>query len=746
MKKPIKKEDYLRHKEPIVSPGTNIDRTKIIHGHDVGFNDDITDYYTSINCGVLLDNSFDVGISLESSIENKDGYLVGKWHMVCPPNLKLGQVMDRMPFGIIDKTITGLGATTLELTTQVRSSIVVVPTKALAYNKHISINKQYEELTMYVGSRYGDINREISEVDIANYLNKRGDKIRKFITVADSLPKLLGYLEDFHEAVYTDYFLMIDEIDTMQMDSSYRPRLEVVSDYYFKFDFMNRAMVSATVQPFSNEYLENEGRLLLSWADQPKRNIHLIASNYVEDAAMNVIGNLKEEVDGKILVAYNSLDGIFNIIKLLDLKPDEYGILCGNRSTAKVISFDDNALDSITGDGELKKHITFITCAFFAGIDIMDSCHLVSISSFNQPFTHLSLAKLTQIAGRCRKGNLSETIIYDIANRKDFQQFANATDYRQSLLYIATNYANFLNSMMSLISNDEKLKPLERFVKSYVLFAAKDKATSTDYPLAIVREHSLSKQFVPSYFNIDALVDRWNTINNVYLHELTLYNALLAEGHNVTIEAPIFIPKEEHITDFTKEIKQAGKNLLYKQFDDLRVKLLDWEANNRNDYAFDEIHRECDKRVQDNVITPFKKLHVFIDSEFLLDGLKDCFLHNRKLRNFINAAVFYALPNEHPFKATMLATFGVDKESGESTQRFDLQERHKKVKEVFLTILKFDLNYEPSVISDLLNSCFSWARSGQGNRIVGLNPLGFPALKTNMSIYTNILDILVFPR
>lgn len=79
MKKPIKKEDFLRQKEPINSSGTNIHGTYVVHGHDVGFNEDISEYYSSINCGVLLDNSFDKGISLCAPLENVDGYYVGKW-------------------------------------------------------------------------------------------------------------------------------------------------------------------------------------------------------------------------------------------------------------------------------------------------------------------------------------------------------------------------------------------------------------------------------------------------------------------------------------------------------------------------------------------------------------------------------------------------------------------------------------------------------------------------------------------
>lgn len=745
MNKPIKKEDFLRHKAQIDSPGTNMHRSHVIHGHDIGFNDEITDYYTSINCGVLLDNSFDKGISLCTPLENRDGYMVGQWEMICPADLKLGQIMDRMPFGIIDKTITGLGATTLELVSQIRSSIIVVPTKALAYNKHILINQTYDGLTMYVGSRYGDIHKDTTKTEVRKYLSNRGDAIRKFLTVADSLPKLLGFLEELGEPIYEDYFLMIDEIDTMQMDSSYRPRLEAVTDYYFKFDFMNRAMVSATIQPFSNANLEKEGRVLLRWEKQPQRNIGLVNTNYVDDAAFNVIYNLIDETDDKILVAYNSLDGIFNIVKLLGLQSNDYGILCSNRSSDKVENFEENATDAITSDGKLKKRITFITCAFFAGIDIMESCHLISISSYNQPFTYLSIAKLAQIAGRCRYGNLSETIIYDVTERNFHNEVINAIDYRSSLLNRAEKYAQFLNTMLSLANDDEKLSPMADFVKSYVSFAAKDKSSATDYPLSIVREHSITKQFVPSYFNIDALTDRWETIHNLYSQELSLYEALINDGHSVTIEPPIYIPKHEHDNEFIKAIKEIGKEQVANQFEALRTALLDWGNNNGNDFAFEEIARSVSKRLQENIIMPFKLLHTYIPAEHLLECLGECYMHDRKIRNFINAAIFYSLPSEHPFKATLMMTYGVDI-MGQGKQRFNMEERHNRLKEVFTSVLNYKLEYDKAVLSDLLNSCFKWARNKDGDRVNGLNPLDFPPLKKAMNVNAQLLNLLVFPK
>ena len=47
---------------------------------------------------------------------------------------KLGDIFITSPYGLIKKNRTGVGATTLELNSP-RNSIIVVPTKALAYNK-----------------------------------------------------------------------------------------------------------------------------------------------------------------------------------------------------------------------------------------------------------------------------------------------------------------------------------------------------------------------------------------------------------------------------------------------------------------------------------------------------------------------------------------------------------------------------------------------------------------------------------
>lgn len=746
MNVPTKKEDFPRHKELIESYGTQIHGSKMIHGHSAHFNEDITEYVSEINCAILRDNAIDKGISLLSTIENNEGYVVGKWEMVCPPNLKLGQIMDRVPFGIIDKTITGFGATTLEITSAIRSSIIVVPTKALAYNKAKWANSTVDGYCLYVGSKYGEDGIDIGEGEIRKYLQTRETDVRKFIVVADSLPKLLGCLEEMGEPVYNDYFLMIDEVDTMQSDSPYRPRLETIMDYYFRFDFMNRAIVSATVQPFSNPALEKEARLSIRREKMESRKIKLIHTNYIDDAAAHIIDSILKESDQHVLVAYNSLDGIFNIIKTLGLKDEEYGIMCSERSIDKVKEFSDCADKAIDEGGILLNRVTFMTCAYFAGIDINTPCHLVTLSSNLQPFTYLSLSKITQIAGRCRVGNLSETIIYDLPVKKPVA-FWEVEEYKKSLTTRAKKYINFLKTISDMANSEHELRPMLSFIDSYVSFIGKGKASTTDYPLSIVRKNAISKELQPSYFNIDALVERWYLVHYIYNDENRLYNELISQGHIVDGITPLFVPKENHNKYDIKQIKEKAKARQLAEFHSLKIQLLQWvENDNGNEYSLEEIRRNSSKRLQEGVVDVFRLLYKYISPTYLLDKLEVCFGHDRSLRNFINSAIFYILPADHPFKATLLAIYKVDINTGKSEIKFDLNERNKAILDVFRNVLHYDLNVESIVLSDFNKSFFRWARSKEGDKVNGLNPMGFPTALSQLPNNINVLDIIRLSR
>ena len=183
---------------------------------------------------------------------------------------KLGDFFDRLPYGVINKNITGIGATSLELRAD-RNSIIVLPIKAIAYNKYKAYTlEKGDGSCMYVGSPIGDIKSDITPKKIEEYLLLENGKPKKFLVVADSLPKVLKAIGEEH---YNDYFLMVDEVDSLQSDSTYRPALENVMDYYTKFNQTNRAAVSATLRNFTHPVLLEETVITTAYKNMPKRHI-----------------------------------------------------------------------------------------------------------------------------------------------------------------------------------------------------------------------------------------------------------------------------------------------------------------------------------------------------------------------------------------------------------------------------------------------------------------------------------------
>lgn len=162
--------------------------------------------------------------------------------------LKLSFYIDKMPHGIVDKQLAGIGATSLEIGSK-RNSIIVFPTKILAYNKW----QRNKTKLLYVGGKINDERDTTSIKEIQSYLSDDKVVYKKFLVVADSLYKLLQIIE---KERYKDYFLMIDEVDMIQSESNYRPRLESLIDHYFEFPPKNRCLVTATMREFSNPQLQ----------------------------------------------------------------------------------------------------------------------------------------------------------------------------------------------------------------------------------------------------------------------------------------------------------------------------------------------------------------------------------------------------------------------------------------------------------------------------------------------------------
>lgn len=547
------------------------------------------------------------------------------------------------PYGLIKKNRTGIGATTLELNSP-RNSIVVVPTRALAYGKAASSKIEGESnkyRVLYVG---GDITGFIVP-EISDYLMDSSIHYKKFIVVADSLPRLLHIIGKEH---YKDYFLMIDEIDSYQYDCSYRPNMENVMDYYFQFPISHRCLVSATIGEFSNKDITEEPVINVKFDNTQSRNINLIHTDKAEFRLKKLIEEIATaNPDEKILVAYNSVKGCATIINSLDesLK-SECAILCSSKNEEITEYYSDIVED------RLPKRITFMTCTYFVGIDITERFHLITAINVSKPYTILSTDKLQQIAGRCRhpEGLLSEAIIYTTKNNNEIP-----TDLQEQVLKDAEALATFGN-LYSKLKN--------KFPKSYYFtdgLIEKDfiETTAKRYfgssPVKLIRKNS-DGIFVPSYFNIDFVRIQADLLSRLYSTPNNLINALKSEGH--TVEVNNYIENEDIPFDIRMQTDEDFQEAAMLQREDLIARLQEEKTIEARERLARNLMTQRCSRQNSLFLEHFIELQKYVPFDLLIEKLGE-YDNNVDYNSFYNYVIFWALEDIHPLKVTIQKLFPI---------------------------------------------------------------------------------------
>ena len=125
---------------------------------------------------------------------------------------------------------------------------------------------------------------------------------------------------------------MIDEVDMIQSESNYRPRLESLIDHYFEFPTQEQMSCDCNDEgEFSNPQLQQECKFNLSWKDAPKRKIQLCYTDNLDALTAQQIQSI-DKAEKKV-VAFNSIRHCKNIIKLLSEETrKECTIMCSDSS------------------------------------------------------------------------------------------------------------------------------------------------------------------------------------------------------------------------------------------------------------------------------------------------------------------------------------------------------------------------------------------------------------------------------
>ena len=618
---------------------------------------------------------------LNSDVEVKDVRF-----LISNNDIKLSNIFDTTPYGILNKTRTGIGATTLELKSK-RNSIIVVPTQSLALNKvESSKNKKTGKYQyLYVGGRIDG--KKFPTIE--EYL--KDDKIlyKKFIVVADSFPKLV---ESLGKELYYKYFFLVDEIDSYQYDSHYRPALENIIDYYFKFPRKKRCMVTATMGFFSHPEIKKEPFIVLDFVNPIQREINLYYTNETARATADIIiKTLKNNPDDKILIAYNAISrGILRVIALLD---DELKRKCSILCSVKSNNYIEDYLPENELENKLSSQINFMTCTYFVGIDIEERYHLISVSDANVGYSLLSEEKFIQILGRCRdkKGVLSETIIYSTKSL-DLEK-RNKTLENWKIFYDVEPYNTYTAKYREVLKQDANL--IVNCQTDFNKITKKYRGLKDDYALtnkeviekvtrfedgriiSIIREN-IYGQLKPSYFNIDSLEIQDKLKSYLYLNPDNLKRALEISGNTV---------KYDDTLQYNLEDKEVQKK--YKQ--------IEIENEEKNELELGEVIdqlRKCKPenrrseagkiRVKKNTsigvfLERFVELEQYVPFEELVNHLSDR-NNRREYKRFFNSVIIWALDNKHALKLKITEEFKIG-------ERYTNDEIAEKVSKIFNSVL-----------------------------------------------------------
>ena len=336
---------------------------------------------------------------------------------------------------ILSKRIPGCGATTLELNTN-RNSIILVPNVPVI-NSKCQKDEEKKLLGVYETVKVGKI---------VEYL--RTHTLYKIMTTPESFPKVKKACEICGLNIHKDFFLLDDECHQLIKDVDFRGDIVLPMDDFFLSE--RKALVSATPIGFSDPRFKGFRTIEIHADYNYQQKIQVVHTYSIAKAVKDY---LDSHQDNKVCIFFNSVDGIYSIMKQFNLLADAT-VYCAPKSRykLKVEHGFTNAYD--VWSANTMKRYNFFTGRFYTAFDLELDYKpdlLMITDPFISPYTMLDVdTDCIQICGRFRKGINSATHIYrtdsDIISKtreqleweisehefayKTIQTFYNSTNYK----------------------------------------------------------------------------------------------------------------------------------------------------------------------------------------------------------------------------------------------------------------------------------------------------------------------------
>ena len=308
---------------------------------------------------------------------------------------------------ILNKTITGIGATYSEIKAP-RNSIIIEPTRPVIYGKTHDPKHKDDNLKGVCQGVYQD--------EITDYIeNSLGQHKRiKILTTPESFRKVKKAFDDLDIDIRFDgYFLLFDECQKMVKDCDYRSDITLPMNLFF--ECRDKAIVSATPPTQYADPRFNDFQMVKLCPDYDYRmDLQLYTTN-------NVLQNIRELLESlasderSVFLFVNSTDMIYSLMKQLGVM-DESAVFCSEKSVDKLKSFKFRNAYEEWKESRVARY-NWMTSRFYSALDIelQDLPNVVILTDcYTAEYTRIDpYMDAVQIVGRFRNG---VNRIYHISN------------------------------------------------------------------------------------------------------------------------------------------------------------------------------------------------------------------------------------------------------------------------------------------------------------------------------------------
>ena len=502
---------------------------------------------------------------------------------------------------ILNKTLTGLGATHSEIHSK-RSSIIIEPNVPVILGKlddNETLEAVYAKCTPYNLKKYLQMNIEH----------------KKIITTPESFKKIRKAAEELGINIYKTFFCLFDECEKVTQDIDYRRKISQPIYDFFRFE--QKAFVSATPLPMSHPEFERQGfqMVKIEPSFDYKKNLTLIVTNSYYMWLQRVLDSLRDSKH--ICIFFNVTDGITELINNLGIT--DYKVFCSQESVDKLLKRGIvQAYSQI--DYPLAKY-NFFTCRFYSALDIRIAKHKPDIIILTDhrtanwtivdPFT-----EAIQIQGRFRRRG-KDDITYN------------------SLTHIST-----VNPDIRVRSKEEIGNRVERFIATYDLLKKIHDEELDEFKKQAILEDMENLKYQDlidergeiNPFSVDNLYNE-ERVRSYYQSAESLYQAYIDTGFfNVEFIDAMNCVGDDDIERLNNTKIQIDQRKLILQ---LAIRIEEWFMSGKISYEDKEQHLDYFKQQPEGnyILNAYEKIgkDAIVSAEYKR-GLID-----RKVREFDKA-------------------------------------------------------------------------------------------------------------